>query len=91
MKQKRRHKKPRFRITFHPEPVSSPVDLAAIADALVMLHGDATLDAALKLAHNINTAEHEFETERQLLEARADDLRLHLEEIEARLRAGRTS
>jgi hypothetical protein len=26
-----------------------------------------------------------------LLEARADDLRLHLEEIEARLRAGRTS
>jgi hypothetical protein len=89
MKQKRRHKRDRFVVKLRPDPVSSPIDLAAVADALVLLHGNAALDAALKLAHNINTAEHEFEAERQLLEARADDLRSHLAEIEARLRTAR--
>jgi hypothetical protein len=89
MKKKRRHNQDRYVVKLHLDPASPAIDLIAVADALVLLHGNSALDAALKLAHNINTAEHEFEAERQLLKARADDLRAHLAEIEAQPRSAR--
>lgn len=89
MKKRRRQKAERYTIVLHRELTPPQFDLAAYADSLILLHGDATLDAALNLAHNINTAAHQFASERQLLEASADDLRTRLAQIEERLRTAR--
>jgi UDP-2,3-diacylglucosamine pyrophosphatase LpxH len=89
VRNKRKNKRERFIISLHREPAPAHFDLAAYADSLILLHGDATLDAALNLAHNINTAAHQFASERQLLEASADDLRTRLAQIEEWLRTAR--
>jgi hypothetical protein len=89
VRKKRKNKREHYRVSIHHEPGPPSFDLAAYADALVQLHGNAALDAALNLAHNINTAAHQFDAERQLLEANADDLRARLMAIEERLRAAR--
>lgn len=89
MKNKRKNKRERFIINLHREPAPAHFDLAAYADALVLLHRDAALDAALNLAHNINTSAHQFVSERHLLEASADELRTRLTQIEERLRTAR--
>lgn len=89
MKRKRAKGQQRYTVVLHREPAPQQHNLAAYADSLVLLHGDAALDAALNLAHNINTAAHQFDAERQLLEANADDLRARLTAIEERLRTAR--
>jgi UDP-2,3-diacylglucosamine pyrophosphatase LpxH len=89
VKRKRTKKPQRYTVVLHREPAPQQHDLAAYADSLVLLHGDTALDAALDLAHNINTAAHQFASERQLLEANADDLRARLTAIEEQLRTAR--
>ncbi|HWQ13882.1 MAG TPA: hypothetical protein VNL77_13870 [Roseiflexaceae bacterium] len=89
MRNKRTKKRERYTVIVQREPAPPQLDLAAYADSLVLLHGNAALDAALNLAHNINTAAHQFASERQLLEANADDLRTRLAQIEERLRTVR--
>lgn len=89
MRRKRRKRAERYTVVLHREPAPAHFNLAAYADSLVLLHGNETLDAALNLAHNINTTAHQFASERLLLEANADDLRARLAEIEERLRAAR--
>jgi hypothetical protein len=79
----------RYQVEFHYEPGQRGATLAPYADALVLLTSDTTLDEALALAHNINTAAHRFDAEQRVLEAQATELRTHLADLERRLRETR--
>lgn len=59
--------------------------LAHLAEALVLLHGDATLDAALRLAHNFNTAAVQQHSRRRFLDEVAASLRDQLAAVERQM------
>lgn len=62
------------------------LDLAPLADALLLLHTDAALDRALRLAQDLNATAYQQQVRNQALTAAADDLRARLALIEEQLR-----
>jgi hypothetical protein len=62
------------------------VDLAPLADALLLLRSEPALDTALSLAQNLKAAAYQYQARRHALNAAADDLRARLAQIEDQLR-----
>ena len=70
-------------ITFVPGDAGN--GLMHLAEALLLLHGDPALDAALRLAHNFNTAEVQQQSRRRILNEVAASLRDQLAAIERQM------
>jgi hypothetical protein len=63
-----------------------PINLALLADALLLLHTDSSLDTALQLAHDLNATSFQQRVHNRALNTAADALRVRLAQIEDRLR-----
>ncbi len=59
--------------------------LANLADALLLLTGDPTLDEAVKLAHNFNITRAQRQSRRRILEHAASTLRDQLVAVEQQI------
>lgn len=78
--------KDRFVVELVRDPGHKLSDLGPIADVLVMLCSEPILVAALNLAHDINATRLMKQSQRQIIEDVADDLRTKLAQAEEQMR-----
>ncbi len=73
---------PTFQLDVYYVSHNTSVDIGPFADAMLLIHSDPALDAALNVAHDVIAKDHPHHIRRRLLKNQADDIRSHLRRLE---------